>query len=50
MGVSDVAGECQASGCPKQGQPLEECNCADGEHGGMAGVGESFPDSSESEE
>ena len=31
-GVSDKPGVCQAKDCPKHGQPLEECNCADGKH------------------
>ncbi|MEK7464185.1 MAG: hypothetical protein AAB617_00175 [Patescibacteria group bacterium] len=32
-GVSPEKGVCQAPDCPKNGQPLEECNCADGTHG-----------------
>ena len=31
-GVSDVAKACETEGCPKKGQPFEECGCADGSH------------------
>lgn len=31
-GVSNESGECQAIACPKFGQPLTECECADGKH------------------
>ncbi len=33
-GVSDNPGTCQASDCPKNNQPLKECNCTDDKHGG----------------
>ena len=35
-GVSDTPGVCQAGDCPKYVHPLEECDCTDGNHGGMA--------------
>lgn len=35
-GVSHQPGVCAAEGCPKQGQPLEACNCADNNHGAYA--------------
>lgn len=47
QGVSDRPGVCQTSGCPKHNQPLQECDCVDGEHGGVAGVAESFSDEEE---
>jgi hypothetical protein len=31
-GESDKPGVCQAEDCPKEGQPLVECNCEDGIH------------------
>ena len=31
-GESDKPGLCQAEGCTKEEQPLEECNCDDGLH------------------
>ncbi len=31
-GVSETPGTCQAETCPKHGQPLTECECADGKH------------------
>jgi len=31
-GVSDTPGTCQAIACPKYGQPLTTCDCADGKH------------------
>jgi len=31
-GVSDEAKVCEAEDCPKKGEPLKECDCADGEH------------------
>ena len=32
-GVSEKPGVCQDETCPKHGQPLTECDCADGGHG-----------------
>jgi len=32
-GVADEPGTCQAEDCPKHGQPLEPCDCLDGQHG-----------------
>ncbi|MFA6991745.1 MAG: zinc ribbon domain-containing protein YjdM [Candidatus Gracilibacteria bacterium] len=32
-GVSDEIGVCEADGCSKQWEVLEECNCTDGKHG-----------------
>ena len=31
-GVSDEPKVCQSPDCGKHGQPLKECNCADGKH------------------
>ena len=31
-GEADRVGVCQAEDCPKEGQPLAECNCEDGLH------------------
>ncbi|MBI2578039.1 MAG: hypothetical protein HYV77_04390 [Candidatus Wildermuthbacteria bacterium] len=33
-GVGDKPGTCQAGDCPKHGDTLEACYCADGKHGG----------------
>jgi len=33
-GVSDQEGVCQNPSCPKHGQPLEACDCADNTHNG----------------
>ena len=33
-GVADKPGICQAENCPKSGEPLEECECTDGQHDG----------------
>ena len=33
-GVSDKPGVCQAADCPKHGQPLTQCGCEGGKHGG----------------
>ena len=33
-GQSDNSGICQAGDCPKHGQPLEKCDCADHQHHG----------------
>ncbi len=33
-GVSNEAGVCQAESCPNHFELLEECDCADGKHGG----------------
>ena len=33
-GISDTPGVCQTEGCPKYGQPLEECGCENGKHYG----------------
>ena len=32
MGWSDKPGVCETDGCPKEGQPLEDCDCVDGGH------------------
>lgn len=32
MGESAQAGTCQAASCPHFGEPLEECDCDDGQH------------------
>ncbi len=32
-GASDKPGVCQTENCTSKGQPLTECNCADGKHG-----------------
>jgi len=34
MGWSEKPGVCETDGCPKEGQPLEECDCTDGSHYG----------------
>lgn len=33
-GVSEKPGVCQAEDCAKHGEPLEACECEDGEHFG----------------
>lgn len=33
-GVSEQPGVCQDENCPKNGQPLSECDCADMNHHG----------------
>ena len=48
--MADIPGVCKTSGCAKEGQPLEECDCVDGEHGGVSGVDENFPSEAEKEE
>lgn len=35
-GVSEVPGVCETDGCRKKGQPLTFCDCADGNHEGVA--------------
>lgn len=37
-GISDKPGVCQTEGCPKQGHPLELCDCAGGQHFGRLEV------------
>ena len=32
------SGVCEKEGCSKEGQPLIECDCADGVHKGVVGV------------
>ena len=32
--VTENAGVCTAGDCPKNGEPLEECNCEDDRHEG----------------
>ena len=42
---SDKAGVCQAEGCTKEDQPLDECNCDDGLHKEIVPVqGDDFVD------
>lgn len=31
-GVADEPKSCETPGCAREGQPLVECNCADGMH------------------
>lgn len=31
-GNSDTPGSCNTESCPKYGQPLQECQCSDGQH------------------
>lgn len=31
-GVAEAAGVCETMNCPKEGKPLTECNCSDGNH------------------
>ncbi len=31
-GVSDTPGVCMTEDCPRNGKPLAECSCTDGEH------------------
>ena len=33
-GKSGEPGECKAEDCPKKGEQLTPCNCADNQHGG----------------
>ena len=33
-GESETPGTCQAETCAKYGEPLTECSCTDGAHGG----------------
>jgi len=33
-GVSEEAGVCRAADCPRHGEPMEKCDCEDGEHHG----------------
>ena len=33
-GISEQPGVCRSQTCSKRGQPLEECECRDGKHGG----------------
>lgn len=39
-GVSDRPGVCKTEGCIKEGQPLESCECTDGEHNGLSEIEE----------
>lgn len=39
-GVSDTAGVCKTEGCSKEGEPLEFCDCTDGEHAGLSEIEE----------
>ena len=48
-GVSDNPGVCQAEDCEREGQPLIECSCTDGNHGGMASPDDISPEESSSE-
>ncbi len=34
MGVAEKPGACQAPNCPRNGYPLELCDCTDGKHYG----------------
>jgi len=43
-GVSDTPGTCQAEDCPKHGEMLESCGCADGKHYGRQTHGEEQPE------
>jgi len=38
-GVSDGPGICTTTGCSRFNEHLEECNCEDDQHGGMAEEG-----------
>ncbi|MDP3963444.1 MAG: hypothetical protein Q8Q39_03025 [bacterium] len=39
-GVAEKPGTCQSQECPKHGEPLDVCECADGKHEGVMSVAE----------
>lgn len=43
-GESEKAKVCDAEGCSKEGQPLSECDCADGLHKGVVETSSDEPD------
>ncbi len=37
-GKSDVPKMCGTEGCARNGEPLQECNCVDGQHSEVKGA------------